>query len=500
MISGIYVRVSTNQQNEGTSLDTQEQRCLEAATAMGGTVSPRHIWRETASASDTNRPLLVDMRRCVREREIEALFIYDTDRLSRNPIDLLTLVTEAQTFGVDVRFVQGGADTSPQGQLILYVRGYASQQERLHMRERTMRGKAAIAARGRMPIGDGWGLYGYRYDPATKSRYIIEEEAVIIRRIFREIASGDTMYAVCCRLTAEGVPTKHNCGVWHVTTLRQILSRTAYFGVDVYGKQRIQTVGGRKHIEDQPRDSWIIIEGYSPPIITKAEFDAAHRQLEMRQPVRRTNRVNFLTGITRCGQCGSAIVKTAPDYYRCRRTQKSRLSAPTCFEGHLPKEALENLVWNAFSDMVLHPDLLRQQVQSAMEPVNNDIPDQILQAKRNLASTEKKQLDLLELQEDLAESVFRKRLRMLAGLHRQQLEVVAQLEQMQQQTIDISTLEDRIVEQCAEFRERVHSMDAHEKQQALRLFGVTVTATREAVDVSLECSPENMMSLASSTG
>ena len=500
MQSGIYVRVSTNQQEDGTSLDTQERHCLDAATAMGGTVSPRHIWRETASGSDTHRPLLDDMRRCVREQEIESLFIYDADRLSRDPLDLLTLITEAQTFGVDVHFVQGGSDTSPQGQLVLYVRGYAAQQERLRIRERTMRGKVETAKRGRMPLGDGGGIYGYGYDRITKSRYIIEEEAMIVRRIFRAIASGETMYAVCRRLTEEGVPTKHGGRVWHVTTLRQILSHTQYYGLDFYGKQRVQTIGGRKYTEDQPRDSWIAIEGYTPLIITQDEFDAAHRQLEIRQPVRRTEQINFLTGITRCGQCGAPVIKVAPNYYRCQKTKKSKLSSPTCFEGHIPKDKVESLVWNVFSDLVLHPDLLRQQVQSAIEPINSDIPDQIVQAKRNLASTEKKQHDLLDLQHDLAENVFRKRLRMLTALHRQQQEVIQQLDLMQQQAVDISNLEDRIVEQCAVLRERVHSMDAKEKQQALRLFGVSVTATREAVDVSLECSPENMISLSPSTG
>ena len=51
--------------------------------------------------------------------------------------------------------------------------GYAAQGERMHIVERTMRGKRAAARMGRMPVGvGGAGIFGYDYNAPQRGRTV----------------------------------------------------------------------------------------------------------------------------------------------------------------------------------------------------------------------------------------------------------------------------------------------------------------------------------------
>ena len=55
MNAATMVRTSTSQQEEGTSLESQELLCLREAQKDGYTVPARLMFRERASGADLNR-------------------------------------------------------------------------------------------------------------------------------------------------------------------------------------------------------------------------------------------------------------------------------------------------------------------------------------------------------------------------------------------------------------------------------------------------------------
>ena len=88
--TAIYLRVSsTQQQTDGTSLETQEAACLTYAKQRGYTVADHHIVREVHSGADLHeRARLSALRRAARDGEIVAIICYAVDRLSRNQAHL----------------------------------------------------------------------------------------------------------------------------------------------------------------------------------------------------------------------------------------------------------------------------------------------------------------------------------------------------------------------------------------------------------------------------
>ena len=58
--------------------------------------------REVATGANVDRPELAKLRLAAARGEIEVLIIYTTDRLARDPVDLMVLVREFESWGVEV--------------------------------------------------------------------------------------------------------------------------------------------------------------------------------------------------------------------------------------------------------------------------------------------------------------------------------------------------------------------------------------------------------------
>ena len=195
-----YPRVSGAIQGDGTSLDTQAAAMVDLATSLGYEIAPEDMLPEVGSGVNLERPQLDKIRRMATARDFDALFVYTTDRLSRDPLDLLMLIREFDRQGVTVHFVQDSSDNSPEGELVKFVLGYSAGREHAQIRERTMRGRLAVARAGRMPVGSLSGIYGYDYSKATKARTVNTEEAKVVKRIFRLFTNGWSMSGIAGQL------------------------------------------------------------------------------------------------------------------------------------------------------------------------------------------------------------------------------------------------------------------------------------------------------------
>ena len=82
----IYTRVSTiAQEEEGTSLETQQELGIKRSKELGFKYK---IWNEGGQSSNkedlTNRPVLIALLDEIERSAIKQVFVFNTDRLSRN--------------------------------------------------------------------------------------------------------------------------------------------------------------------------------------------------------------------------------------------------------------------------------------------------------------------------------------------------------------------------------------------------------------------------------
>ena len=274
-----YARINLVAQADGTSLDTQTAEMARLAKETGHSIGPGDVLREIASGVSLDRLQLNKLRRMAAAGELDALFVYSLDRLSRDLVHLLTLMREFEAHGVVVHIVRGPSYFTPEDELVRLVLGFSEQQWCARIREHTIRGKDCAARSGRMPTGMWVQPYGYDLDPETKKRVVNEVEAEVVVRVFSLYAEGVHMHRIVNKLNAEGVRTKTG-EAWSRVALHRMLCNTSYIGVDYYGKTR--SVGGHRGGGKQvatPREEWIEIRGLTPALISETLFQTVQGRL-----------------------------------------------------------------------------------------------------------------------------------------------------------------------------------------------------------------------------
>src|SRR6516225_1514659 len=103
-IAAIYARVSTTDQaDRGYSLPTQLEACQAMARQEGYVVPETHVLMDDYTGTSLNRPQFTQLRDLVRQRLVQAVFVYDLDRLSRKLTHQLLLSEEFEQAVVALR-------------------------------------------------------------------------------------------------------------------------------------------------------------------------------------------------------------------------------------------------------------------------------------------------------------------------------------------------------------------------------------------------------------
>jgi DNA invertase Pin-like site-specific DNA recombinase len=133
-----YARVSMNDQNPALQVD--------ALRSFG--VALEDIHTDQASGGKRNRPGLDAALKDLRRGDV--LVVWKLDRLARSLMDLIDIVKTIERKGAHLRCLTQPIDTTtPGGTLIFHIFGAVAEFERGMIRERTVAGLAAAAARGR---------------------------------------------------------------------------------------------------------------------------------------------------------------------------------------------------------------------------------------------------------------------------------------------------------------------------------------------------------------
>jgi DNA invertase Pin-like site-specific DNA recombinase len=150
----LYARVSTDRQ----STENQLRELREAAERLGWEVAAEFIDRGISGAKGRkDRPQLDALLRGVARKDFDVVASWSVDRLGRSLVDLVALLQELHSTGVDLYLHQQGINTTtPAGKALFQMMGVFSEFEREMIRERVAAGIARAKANGTKsgnPIG-----------------------------------------------------------------------------------------------------------------------------------------------------------------------------------------------------------------------------------------------------------------------------------------------------------------------------------------------------------
>ena len=438
------------------------------------------------------------MREAARAGQISALFVYTPDRLSRDPIHLLLLLNELQANDVKLQFVEGISDSTTEGQLMMYVQGYAGQRERAQIAERSMRAKEAVARSGRLPNGTNSGLYGYDYDKTNKVRTVNETEAPAVRLMFQWSSEGVNTYQIAKRLNELQIRTKKGC-LWSPLGVRRILRNCAYTGIQYYGVNRYRKVSNKKRIvTPRPESEVVRIEGFSPPIISQELFDAVQERMKVKQCTETVpDRKYMMTGFSKCLKCGSPIVgaslqKGRYRYHRCRATVPTSTRPAACDALYIPANEFEDVAWRTLSEAIRHPTVLAAELQGRFATGGGNLGKEIATLKREIFDLRGQQTGLLELFQKayVDEDLLKGQIGPLKALSDEKDRALQALEDQQRHKDNAAEVERRVMAVCREVSKRLEGLDFEGKRATFAAFGARVQVTREEMSMTVVVDPK----------
>ena len=193
-------------------------------------------------------------------------------------------------------------------EMLIEAESFGNRLEYRFIKRRLNEGKKRSARLGQW--SNGTTPIGYDYDRNTKKLTINEDEAKIIRLIYRLYLDGKSMQDISFELNRRGIKTRRNA-FYHEATIGRILRNEVYIGTIIYGK----TEGsGHKNKKTKPlrlRDEseWIRVENAHQPIIDRKIFNDVQYQMSKRNviPDRAKQGVFTTSGIMYCGKCKKMI-------------------------------------------------------------------------------------------------------------------------------------------------------------------------------------------------
>jgi len=184
----IYARVSTEEQREGQTIDSQvaelERFCREKVWLITG------IYKDEGwSGGIMERPELDRLRDDAQKAVFDAVLINDVDRLARDVTHLGVIKRDLERKGIQVMFRKLPTETSPTYNLMVNILGSFAEFEREMISDRTRRGRRHKVEVRKLYLGSNTS-YGYRYTPkdrATGAEGVLEivpDEAAAVRQMF----------------------------------------------------------------------------------------------------------------------------------------------------------------------------------------------------------------------------------------------------------------------------------------------------------------------------
>jgi DNA invertase Pin-like site-specific DNA recombinase len=333
----LYVRVSTTRQADGElSIPDQIKQGEDYCSARGLELVETFV-EPGASATDDRRPEFQRMIDAATSpaRPFDIVLVHSTSRFFRELYLSEMYIRSLRKAGVAVVSMTQDFQDDPTGNLVRQVLGSFDEYQSRENAKHTLRAMKENARQGfwngsQPPFGYTTVVREKRGSMLKKVLAPEETEAAVVRHIY-DLALGMHgmplgVKAIVNHLNASG--QQHRGKPFHISNVYRILTATTYMGTHYFNQRDSRSGQGKAS------DEWIPIS--VPAIVTAEEFEQVQASLKSRSPKRVPPRVvgnpTLLTGLARCGTCGSGMtLRTGKSgqyrYYACAGCAQKGTSA-----------------------------------------------------------------------------------------------------------------------------------------------------------------------------
>jgi site-specific DNA recombinase len=484
--AAIYARVSSEEQREGQTIDSQVAELERFAREKNWQIAG--VYKDAGwSGSLLARPDLDRLRDDASRGGFDLVLLNDVDRLARDVAHLGIVKRDLESRGVEVVFRKLPAEKSPTYNLMVNILGSFAEFEREMISDRTRRGRRHKVEVRQQYLG-AQAAYGYRYIPKDRSGgnvghlSIDPEEASVIRQMYEWVSEeGLSALKVVERLNERAIPSRKG-KLWGKSSVIRILRNEMYAGVWHYNKHQLckprrskskdryrQALKSSSRL--RPREDWL-------PVILPEDLRIIRRSLWKQVQARITSNATFsprntkhfylLRGLLTCGGCSAAYVgdpNHGKFYYRC---SKGCSKVPSIRESRL-----DGIVWSALEEAILNPAIINEQITKYLEREESSTrqllseSDQIEQGLQRLANEESRVLEAYRMG-ILSPSQLGRELEKV-NLRKNALKSNSAHLAEQPNLSNLQAVRKSVTDYCRQVAERLKSFTLEERQRFLRL-------------------------------
>ncbi len=357
----LYTRISTDEENQPTSLHSQRERLEAFCNAQEGWRVVAHQ-EDRATGTKLDRPGLQAALDLARDGRVDLLLVYRVDRLSRKVRQLAQLAEELDTYEVILRSATEPFDTgSAAGRMMLQMLAVFAEFEHATIVDRVSAGIERRAKEGRWYAGRP--PFGYSFSDEERRLVPDPVKAPVVRRIF-DLYTRKRLgtITIANQLREEDAPAP--AAGWGHPAVHWVISNPTYVG-KIRWRDRL-------------------FDGVHEPLIDELTFQRAQAILRERGEDisrRRGNASDFLlSGVIRCGHCGKAYVGMSArgnggryEYYACSGRQKHGPKA--CRNERLPRHKLEHAVFEQLAGLYRNTEMVAEALAHAEQEAARARPE-----------------------------------------------------------------------------------------------------------------------------
>ena len=324
----IYARYSSERQTE-QSIEGQLRVCNDYAERNDLKIVGTYIDRAMTGKNDNRKDFQRMLRDCSKH-EWEIVLVYKLDRFSRNKYEMAMHRKTLRDNGVRLVSAMENIPDSPEGIILESLLEGMAEYYSAELAQKVRRGQIESLNKGHW-LG-GQTPYGYKV--VDKKLVIDEDQAEVVKYIYRQYAAGVIVKDIIKDLTQKGIFNKGK--PFTRSTMYYLLANEKYSGVFRYNGETYLNI--------------------CPKLLPDPLYNKVHALMLQNQFGTKSVEVNYLLrGKVYCGYCGHQIIAESGTsmtgvvkrYYKCG----GRKANSGCQKKNIRKEDLENLVIDVTVEM-----------------------------------------------------------------------------------------------------------------------------------------------------
>ena len=332
-----YIRVSTDEQSE-FSPEAQLTAIRDYAKKNGYILLDRYVFKDEgiSGRKAEKRPAFMRMIAAAKEKPcpFEVILVHKIDRFARSREDsvvyksLLRKECKVKVVSITENIEDDKFSVILEAMLEAMAEYYS-----LNLSDEVKKGMTEKAKRGGLQSAPGFG-----YTVENNVLVPLPYEAEIIRSIFERFISGEGYFAIARWLNSLGVKT-HRGNKFENRTIEYIIRNPVYIG-----KLRWNPVEKTRRNYDS--ENIIVADAEHEPLVDMNTWETAQKRvLEIKAQWRKHMRPaaehkDWLSGLVKCSECGSSLIKAGSHYWKCGAYAKGKCS----YSQHTSDEKLKDMI------------------------------------------------------------------------------------------------------------------------------------------------------------